>query len=716
MADYSPMKRLLPLLLLLLSALPLFALEGKWTPQQVLQLDAAWLKKQGLQLPPSRLWDAKCDTGLLAGAVQVDGCSAGFVSAEGLFVTNHHCLFSILQEHATPQRDIITNGFLATSRADELPGSTARLTIPRRFTDVTDRVLAAVPNGATDAQRFRAIDRRSNELVAECEKEPRTRCKVGAFDGGAWYTLIESAEIKDVRLVYAPPRAIGEYGGETDNWMWPRHTGDFAIGRAYVDGKPYRPEFYFPISAKGVAPDDFVMLLGYPGVTYRALTASEMEERRDLYFTRRQQMYGEWIDVLQAATRGSAEGEIAVADNVKTLANRFKNAEGQLAGFRRGSILEKQRKRDEEVLAWARQHAKHADAVAAHEGLARMIEEEKQTWDHDFLLTHIYATQAVTSPVGPKALIFATTVVRNAVELQKPDADRDALYMQRNLQALRSRMQREQKNFFPAADRKLMESFVRRALALPPAQRIAAIDRAFPDDKDLAARIDRIYTASSIFDVNERMKMLGETPEQLRARHDPLLDLGFALDAEIRDYSERKDRWEGTISRLRPPWRRAVEAHAGRPIAPDANSTLRVSFAHVKGYAPRDGVWYRPQTSVAGVVEKDTGEEPFNAPKAILDAARAKRYGRWRDARLADIPVDFLADADTTGGNSGSPTVNGRGELVGVNFDRVWENVANDFGYNPAVNRNINVDIRYLLWILDEVEHGDALLRELGVR
>ncbi|HEV7921112.1 MAG TPA: S46 family peptidase [Thermoanaerobaculia bacterium] len=701
--------------LILLFAANAFALEGKWTPQQVLQLDAAWLRKQGLELPPSRLWDPKLGTGLLAAAIDTNGCSAGFVSPEGLFVTNHHCLFSILQEHATPQDDIITNGFLAASRDKELKGSTQRVAVPHRFTDVTAKVLAAVPANATDAERAKAIDRRSTELVAECEKQPRTRCKVASFDGGAWYTLFESIDITDVRLVYAPPRAIGEYGGETDNWMWPRHTGDFAIGRAYVDGKPYKPAFFFPISPKGIKPDDFVMVLGYPGVTYRSLTAAEMSERRDLFFTRRQEVYGEWIDLLQKATAGNSAGEIAVADNLKTLANRFKNAEGQLAGFKRGSILEKQQARDEAVLAWARKQPKYADAVAAYQGLANMTQEQRRTWERDFLLAHTYGSPASPTPLGPKALYLATTVVRNAIELQKPDAQRDSLYMQRNQPTLQAKMRREQKNFFLPADERLLESFVRRAQALPREQRFAAIDRLFPD-ANVAGRIDELYAQTKLFDENERMKMLAETPDQLRARHDPLVDLGFALDADIRDLSARREQWDGTISRLRPAWRRAVEAHAGKPIAPDANSTLRVSFAHVQGYSPRDGVWYRPQTTLAGVIEKDTGIEPFNAPQSILEAARAKRYGQWKDPRLGDVPVDFLADADTTGGNSGSPVVNGRGELVGVNFDRVWENVANDFGYNPAVGRNVSVDIRYLLWILDQVAHGGGLLRELGVR
>ena len=690
-----------------LFASPLFALEGKWTPQQVLQLDAAWLKKQGLELPPSRLWDPKRGTGLLAATINVGGCSGGFISPEGLFITNHHCLFSILQEHATPQNDVITNGYVAASRAAELKGSTTKVTVPRRFTDVTKEVLAAVPANANDAERNRAIEKKQNALIAECETRPSTRCRVASFDGGLQYVLVDALELSDIRLVYAPPRAVGEYGGEEDNWMWPRHDGDFAIGRAYANGVPFKSVHYFPISTSGVKPNDFVMVLGYPGVTYRSLTADEMAKQRDLLFAMRVDVFGEWIHILEETTKGNAAATIAVADNLKSLNNRWKNAGGQLAGLRRGNIVEKQRAADDAVLQWAKSRPEHRDAVAAYEELRKIVAEDRRVGEREFLIFNTMPTSTSPTPSGPKAIFFAVSAARSALERQKPDAERNSLYMNRNLPRLRERLEREQKNYFEPADKALFAAVVKRAVALPAEQRLASLDR---------VAIDRLYASTKLFDAAERDKMLGETPEQLHARHDPLVELGFELQGDLREYEERNDRRDGAVGRLRPQWRRAVLAHAGKPVAPDANSTLRVSFAHVQGYAPRDGLRATPQTTLSGIVEKNTGVEPFNAPKMELDAAAAHRYGRWRDARLNDVPVDFLADADTTGGNSGSPVVNGRGELVGVNFDRVWENVANDFGYNPDVARNVNVDVRYLLWMLDVVQHANGVLRELGVQ
>lgn len=686
-------------------AAPVFAAEGKWTPDQVLQIDRAWLKQQGLELPPDRLWNAKAGEGLLSAVISTGGCSGAFISSTGLFLTNHHCLFSIVQEHSTTANDLITNGFLASGPAGELKSKTARITIPHRFTDATRDVEGAVPAGADDLQRYRAIERKQKEIIETCERQTGHRCRVAAFDGGLQYQLIDTVEIADVRLVYAPPRAVGEFGGEIDNFAWPRHAGDFAIGRAYVNGRPYQPRFYLPVAKNGVKPGDFVMVMGYPGLTFRSLTAGEMEERKRI-FEKRVDLYGEYIRTIEETTSGKPAGVIAVAANLKSLNNTYKNAQGQLLGLERGHILDKQAAQERAVIEWAAARPQFRNALAAREGLNTMVREQAATWERDYLLTVI--------PQGSKAIYLATTILRAAIEKQKPDAERDPAYQDRELSRLRDRLEREQKNFFAPTDRALFAAWVRRALALGSGERIAGVDRAFSDPERAAAIIEQLYSGTRVLDAAERARMFDETPEQLRARKDPLLDFASGVVPELLALRDRQDRTLGTISRLRPAWRAAVIAHEGKPVAPDANSSLRVSFAHVKGYQPRDAVLYTPQTTLSGMLEKYTGKDPFDAPAGVLRAAREKNFGPWLDPQLKDIPIDFLADADTTGGNSGSPTVNGRGEIVGANFDRVWENVANDFGYNPAIARNVNADVRYLLWILDRVSGGAWLLKELG--
>ncbi|KFA92467.1 S46 family peptidase [Archangium violaceum] len=710
------------LLLLSLVAAPALAGEGKWTPQQVLELDPAWLKAQGLQVPPKRLWDPKRGTGLLAGAVSVSGCSGAFIAETGLIITNHHCVFSIVQEHSTPQRDLLAQGYLAKSREEELPGKGSRVLVPRGFTDVTKEMFAAVPEGADDLARKKAMERKEKELVAECEKRPATRCRVASFDGGVQFVLFDSVELADVRLVYAPPRAVGEFGGDEDNWMWPRHTGDFSIIRAYsapdgsaakydVKNVPHKAEFFFPLATQGVKPDDFVMVLGYPGTTFRALLAEDMAERQSRFYPRVIDVYGELIRILEEEGEKDAAGKIAVASNLKGMRNRYKNAGGQLAGLKRGRIVEKQREAEAAVVAWAEKRKEHAGALKARSELLALHAESAKTFEREFLLDALR--------MAPKGSSLALALARLSQERAKPDLERRPEFMERELPRLADRLEREQKNYYAAADKRMLLALVRRAQALGEGERIAAIDKHFGRtyaEKDVSAKIDALYASSKVLDLAERQKMAGETEAQLRARKDPLLDFGFDLAAEVVALDELRDRRAGANVRLMPPWRRAVMAHAGKPVAPDANSTLRVSFAKVKGYAPRDGAFYTPQTTLTGVMEKHTGQAPFIVPDKVAAAAVAKKYGPWVDSRLKDVPVNFLADADTTGGNSGSPTVNGKGQLVGLNFDRVWENVANDFGYNPDVARNVNVDVRYVLWMLDQVEDADGLLRELGVR
>jgi hypothetical protein len=371
----------------------------------------------------------------------------------------------------------------------------------------------------------------------------------------------------------------------------------------------------------------------------------------------------------------------------------------QLAGLARGRIIEKQQAQDDAVAAWAAKRPEFAKAVNAKKELDRLAQERRQTATRDFLL------QAVQS--GPLALKQAVMLVRLAAERPRPDAARDPDFMEREWPRLRAATEREQKSYYRAADEAMFTFWVERALKLGAAERIPAVDKTFSRG-GAAQAVGALYGPSKVSDLATRLQMFEETTEQLRARRDPLLDFAFALQPELTVWQAATKSSDGAVARLRPEWRRAVIAHAGKPVAPDANSTLRVSFAHVQGYAPRDGVIYTPQTTLAGMVEKHTGEEPFNAPAKILDAA-----GR---VDASKIPLDFLSNADTTGGNSGSPVVNGSGELVGLNFDRVWENVANDFGYNPELARNISVDVRFLLWLLRDVEKADGLLKELGVR
>ena len=694
---------------MLLVATSALAGEGKWMPQQVLEQGPAWVKHQGFGLPLKQLWDERAGGGLLANVVQLPGCSGSFVSAQGLLITNHHCVMSILQEHSTPEANLVKDGFLARAPADEKASKSFRIQVPRAFRDVTKDVLAAIPADADDLARFKAAEAKQKALVAECERPAGTRCTFATFDGGRFFTLTEFTELTDVRLVYAPPQAVGDYGGEVDNWTWPRHTGDFALVRAYADGKPFAPKHWFPVSTQGVKPGDAVAVLGYPGVSFRAWLADEVAERQARWFPAARDVAAEWVRILEEEGRVSADVSVAVSDDLRSLLNWRKNAEGQLAGLARGRIVEKRREAEARVEAFAK-HKGMTDALAAHEGLVSLNQERLGTWDRDFLLD--------VSTRGPKSLGWALLIARRSWEAARPDAERELGYQERDLARLRERLERDQKRYAASVDRRLALSWLRRALALPKDQRLEAVDVLFAGLKDeaaVAAKWDGLVARSKILAAPERLKAFDESTGQLMARRDPLLDFALALDVERRKLRDRRDGWAGRVLKLRPAWLAAVLAEAGRPVAPDANSSLRVTFGRVQGYSPREAIAYAAQTTLAGMVEKHTGVEPFDAPERVREAWAQKKLGRWVDPKLGDVPVDFLADCDTTGGNSGSPVIDGRGRLVGVNFDRVWENVANDFGYNPPIARNVSADARYLLWLLDQVEGAKELLAELGV-
>ena len=692
---------------------------GKWTPEQILDHDPDWLRSLGLNLAPAELWNAD-GGGLLEAVVQVGGCSSGFVSSDGLLITNHHCAFSLLQEHSTAETDLVTNGFLARDISEELPGATTRASIPHRFVDVTDVVESAAAKAKNDYDRYEAIERKQKALVAQCEEQPFRRCRVAVYDDGATYRLVEALEFPDVRLVYAPPRAIGEFGGEIDNWMWPRHTGDFALLRVYAtEGQepgpvsdtnlPYHPSRYLRVAHRGVDRGDFVMVVGYPGTTYRSWIADEASERLELFFPERGALYRDWMGRMERASNSDEEARIALSSRIKSLANVEKNARGQIAAINRGRIIEKKRTEEAEVLAWASERKEHASAISAYEALAALVTEVRASWHRDFLLDQ--------TGRGALPLSMAVTLARWAREREKPDLEREPAYQERNRSRLLAGLKRDQNQLHLPVEEELLADYLERIAALPVTQAVAAVKALLTKDSSPRETASMLLGRTKVVDPDTRELMFEESESDLRSRNDPLLDFAFELVEDIERVERDQKRRSGAISRLRPSWRKAVAAHAGRPIDTDANGTLRVSLAHVRGYEPRDAVSYSPQTTLGGAIEKHSGEEPFDIPEHILTAAKSRSTSRYVDRALGDIPIGFLATGDTTGGSSGSPVLNGDGELVGVNFDRVWENVANDFGYNPVIARNVSVDVRYLLWLLEEVEGegADRLLDELGI-
>jgi len=520
--------------------------------------------------------------------------------------------------------------------------------------------------------------------------------------------LIAAIELRDIRLVYAPPSAIGEFGGEVDNWMWPRHTGDFAILRAYVgpDGKPadhaadnvpYQPKRWLPVSTEGVGPGDFVAVLGYPGRTQRYQPAVEVARQIDQVFPARVDYFGELIGILEAAGARDARTKIAVAAKLKSLANVHKNAQGMLDGLRRNGTLAKREREDAELARWAESQTD----VTKKETLARiqaLVESRRAGFARDFLLDGVGR--------GANSLAIAIDVVRRARERAKPDLERVTDHMDRNADELWATQERRLRDYVREVDEELLRAYVRRLSALPAELRVGELA-----ESEVAARLKR----SKIGDAAFVRKLWDADAATIERERDPMIEWARVLVVAIEALEARNLASDGEWLELGPSYFAMLEQSRGGPLYPDANGTLRFSWASVQGYSPRDGLQALPQTTVAGLVAKHTGTAPFVVPEAVRTAATSSTTSRWADAKLGDVPVAFLSNADTTGGNSGSPVIDGRGRWIGLNFDRVWENVAGDFGYSVERSRNVVVDVRYLLWVLDEVVHADALLAELGV-
>ncbi len=693
---------------------------GMWMPRQMtLPVHARNLTSMGVAIDAAALADPMGAP--LGAVVSLGGCTGSFVSADGLIITNHHCVQPALQVNATPEHNYVETGYLAKTRADELPaGPAQRVYVTRATRDVTDEVMKGIADIADPGKRTQEIERREKALVAACEKgRPGIRCEVESFYRGAELQLVEQLEIKDVRLVHAPRRSIGNYGGEIDNWAWPRHTGDYAFLRAYVarDGSsaepspgnvPYQPAHWLKIASAPLTESDFVLVAGYPGSTERVTTYSEVKFDVDFTFPYRIEQIQEAYDALDGLQKQGGMTAIKAGMFKQFVQNALENQQGTLEGLKRGDALARKQALDEKVRAWAARAGReeYAAAIAA---LEATFVDERKTAKQDNVFSRAVG--------GSGMLQVAHLLVRMAEERQKKDADRKAGFQDRDLPDLIAQQKQVASTFDPDIDRVFLKLGLMRALAEPEAERpwlatlLGAKKGEAVDEALVDRRIAEWYKATTLTDEKVRLELLTKgTSRKLKASKDPLVKAALAMRPLLKELEERNERRAGERLLLAPKYAVAMREALDGALAPDANSTLRVTYGTVK----RRGEG-RPFTVVSEIPAKDKGEEPFDAPKALLDAARAKQWGRYADPTLGEVPVDFLSDVDTTGGNSGSPTLNDRGELVGLLFDGTIESVSSDVVFDPVITRSIHADIRYVLWTMDLVDGADHLLTEMGV-
>jgi len=699
------------------------AREGMFTPEQIPGLAGA-LRATGLKLNPESLADL---TAFPMGAViSLGGCTASFVSPQGMVVTNHHCARGSVQFNSTPENNYLEEGFLAASMAEELPAAPgSRVYVTLEVSDVTEQVTGGLDPALEPRERLARIEQRRKDLIRECESEPGFRCQAASFFGGLQYKRIKRLEIRDVRIVYSPADAIGKYGGDIDNWRWPRHTGDFAFYRAYVgpggmpadyskENIPYEPPHFLEVSASGLEDGDFVMAMGYPGRTSRYARLATVAQTFNWQYPLLTDFFDDWIRVIEAAAPEGSPKRILYESRLASLNNILKNLKGQLDGARRNDLLARRAQREAALNAWIGADPHRAMLGQAIEALDALAEEgaaeaRRRFWYENAL--------------RPQLLGAALRLVRLAHERQKPDAERESGYQERDMAMLRQRMSVIDRRYDPAVDKAEWMFFMGRYLEQPEERRIAALDEAMRLDagmseEQVSARLGEHYAATTLSSVEARLALMKASPGELQNSSDPFVRLAVALHGTQMEHEEADKARAGRRSLLRPQYMRAIinwRQSQGHSAYPDANSTLRVTYGSVMGGSPADGLLYEPFTRLEGIAQKDTGKAPFHSPARQLELIHAGDYGDYLLESIGSVPVNFLSDLDSTGGNSGSATLDADGKLVGLLFDGTLESVNSDWDFDPRITRTIHVDTRYMLWVMEKVDGASALINEMTI-
>lgn len=715
----------LPLLaaLFLAIALSVSAEESMWPLYDLHKLDFDHLKARGLELSADDIY-AGDGTGVASAIIQLSGGTAGFVSPEGLIVTNHHVAYGAIQRASTAERNYVRDGFYAPTRADEIPaiGSYAYVTL--EIEDVSDRVLADVSDDMPDLERNKAIEQAMKEIIQAVEEERDVSCRIAEMFPGKQYVLYTRLKIRDIRIVYAPPEAIGNFGSEIDNWTWPRHVGDFSFVRAYVapdgspaaydpDNVPYKPIRYLPISSQGVREGDIALMIGYPGRTSRYASSFAIDEAFNHTYPQFVQSAADRMAILEAAAAADPEIEVRLLSAIRGISNYCKKTKGLLYGARRIDLLDQRRQLEAELMAYieAQSQAQYRDVLPS---LDSLYGSKAATREHDRVLKYVIS--------DPDYLKLAMEVYAWAVEREKPDLERKPGYQERYREDDRRALAHAQINLVPSVDREIMIYWLQQARELPSDQTIAALEALFGDglagvtDAEIEMLVDSLYANTTVGNEHARLAMFEMTAEDLRDTPDPMLQLAIALYPDRETQEERAKAFDGALSRLQPQLQAAYAEYLSGAYYPDANGTKRFNFGFVETYSPQDAVTFDFLTTLDGIMEKETGTFPFLVPEELKAAYQEKNYGPYVDSATGKMPVNFMTTNVSTNGNSGSPILNGSGDLIGVVFDAAWWGVVADYQFDPDLSRAIHLDSRYMLFVIDQVYGLEELMSELTIK
>jgi len=679
------------------------------------QLNADKLKTAGLKIPLKEIYNPD-GVSLMQAVVSLGGCTGSFVSEDGLILTNHHCVFGALASLSSVSNNIMENGFVSASREKEIPLKEMTVKIMLSYDDVSEKVLKDVENIIDPLRRREMIAQNIQNILSEEKiKNPTLSIELAEMLTGKSYMIIRYQFLKDVRLVYVPPREIGEFGGETDNWMWPRHSGDFSFIRAYVgpDGSPasfsqqnvpFKPAKFIKINTNGVAEQDFIFIIGYPGRTFRNRPSAYLNFSEKVQMPFIADFFEYRISEMTRLSKLNEEWKVKFDPQIKSLANTSKNYRGKLKSLAAIKLYEEKKKEENNIIA---------------------LLNNQPELDIEFksILNSFDSLYALYNVIGLKNLWYsqffnvspnfeiARLIVNYYYQYLNSNGD------QKKLKPIFDKTVGQIESILPSAKSITDSIFIKKLFYLAEEN-----NQVFPwfnkyfriENEKLNVNNYIINIYSGIFKDLEEIKKIMSNPDKILKSKNPFIKLVVAMIEDIQETSVKINSLNSTIDALLPRYIELKMEASGSDFIPDANSTFRFTYGYIRGYSPSDGVYYSPFTSLIGIPEKISLGGEYKICQPLIEAIDNTAVKVATAPEMLKYTVNFLYNADTTGGNSGSPVLNAYGELVGLNFDRTYEATINDFAWNESYSRSIGVDIRYILFVVREVNQSKSLLEELG--
>jgi len=703
-------------LLVLLLVVPAYAQQGgMWIPSLLKGMNETEMKNLGMKMKASDIYDVN-KSSLKDAVPQFNGgCTSEVISDQGLLLTNHHCGFGQIQSHSSVEHDYLTDGFWAKSLEEELPNEDLEVTFIVKIEDVTTQVLNGVAGISSEADKQKKIQENISSLTKSLPKEAWQENRIRTFYEGNQYILFLIESYKDVRLVGAPPSSIGKFGSDTDNWVWPRHTGDFSLFRIYADKNnrpaayskdnvPYKPKHFLPVSIKGVEENDFTLVFGYPGRTTEYLPSVAVEQIVNSLNPAKIEIRDRALKVTDGFMRKDNAIKIQYASKYAGIANYWKKWIGETKGLKKSNAVEIKKNFEKDFLAKVLKAGKQAE-------YGNLFVDFQKNYDEiaPYALSRDYFMEVVLRNTELLATGYKLYQLEQIYNLRGEQSFTDR---KNNLAA---GMGEFYKDFNASVDEKVFEQLIELYATKSPQQFLPANLK----NADFKKLTSEIYSQSKLTSYEKFKELLSGDTKTVLAKINA--DKGFQLvksmaDVYLKEVNPKYDEINLRIAALQRTYMKGILELSPKEarIFPDANSTLRVTYGKVKGYNPNDAVSYDHTTYLEGVMEKYIpGDYEFDVPAKLIELYNNKDYGQYgKDGKL---PVNFIGTNHTTGGNSGSPAIDAKGNLIGLNFDRVWEGTMSDIFYDPAICRNIMVDMRYVLFIIDKYAGAKRLIDEMKI-